>query len=58
MCVWVVGGGGCVKREAYMHSNFGMKADGNGSHMYVGAMRLSETSPNKFWRNQAEEISK
>ena len=48
------GGGSCVSREAYMHSKFGMITKGNGSHMYVDAMRLSETSPDKFWRNQAE----
>ena len=30
------------------------KAKGNESYMYVGVVRLSETSPNKFWRNQAE----
>ena len=27
------------------------KAKGNGSHMYVDGVGLSETSQNKFWRN-------
>ena len=30
------------------------KVKRNESYLYADAVRLSKTSPNKFWRNQAE----
>ena len=37
--------------STYAYYVWDNKAKGNGSHMYVDAVRLSETSQNKFWRN-------
>ena len=38
--------------STYAYQVWDEKAKGNGFHMYVGAVRPSETSPNKFWRDQ------
>ena len=48
---------GIRPRESKPRSNFCLAPDGQGKrilYMYVGAVRLSETSRKNFWRNKAD----